>query len=67
MEPTANKNHKSLTFLTLFLVLPLLIYGQTRIITTSKHFSYKGNSTSKLTVDSSSQLLVHDLTKGAYL
>lgn len=67
MEPIANKNLKNLTFLTLFLVLPLLMYGQTRIITTSNHFSYKGNSTSKLTVDSSCQLLVHDLTKGAYL
>jgi hypothetical protein len=67
MEPTANKNLKNLSLLTLFLVLPLFIYGQTRIITLSNHFSYKGNSTSKLTVDSSCQLLVHDLTKGAYL
>lgn len=67
MERTANKNLKNLTFLTLFLVLPLFIYGQTRIITLSNHFSYKGNSTSKLTVDSSCQLLVHDLTKGAYI
>ncbi len=53
--------------LVLICCFPILVFGQYGKSKLSGPFTYKGNSTSKLTVDSSCQLLVHDLTKGAYI
>jgi hypothetical protein len=47
--------------------LPIFVFGQYSKTKLSGAFAYKGNSTIKLTEDSSRQLLINDLTKGAYL
>jgi hypothetical protein len=46
---------------------PILLVGQYSKTKFSGTLTYAGNSKIRLTTDSSSQLLIHDLTKGAYL
>jgi hypothetical protein len=67
MEHTAKINLKNFIFLMSFLVLPLFMMGQYSKTKISGAFAYKGNSTIKLTEDSSRQLLINELTKGAYV
>ena len=57
----------NLGVLILLCYLPLLVFGQYSKTKLSGAFAYKGNSTIKLTDDSSRQLLINDLTVGAYL
>jgi len=57
----------NLGVLILLCYLPLLVLGQYSKTKLSGAFAYKGNSTIKLTDDSSRQLLINDLTVGAYL
>jgi hypothetical protein len=67
MEYAAKINLKNLIILSSFLVLPLFVFGQYSKTKLSGAFAYKGNSTTKLTEDSSRQLLINDLTTGVYL
>ncbi|MFM1755096.1 MAG: hypothetical protein RLZZ236_2035 [Bacteroidota bacterium] len=67
MEHTAKINLKNLIILSSFLVLPLFVFGQYSKTKLGGVFSYKGNSSIKLTEDSSRQLLINDLTTGVYL
>jgi hypothetical protein len=67
MEQFANTNMKRLSYFTYFLVLPLFMNGQYSKTKLSGPFTYKGNSVIKLTEDSSRQLLINDLTTGAFL
>jgi hypothetical protein len=67
MGRIVNKNQKKLKTIVLFLVLPLLMNGQFSKNKLSGAFSYLGNSKNRLTENSSSQLLIKDLTTGAYL
>ena len=53
--------------LIVFFCSPLLVNGQYSKTKLSGPFTYKGNSAIKLTEDSSRQLLISDLTIGAYL
>ena len=53
--------------LILLCCFPILGFGQYSKTKLSGPFTYKGNSRIKLTEDSSRQLLINDLTKGAYL
>ncbi len=53
--------------LIVFFCSPLLVNGQFSKTKLSGPFTYKGNSAIKLTEDSSRQLLINDLTIGAYL
>jgi hypothetical protein len=53
--------------LILLCCFPILLVGQYSKTKLSGTLTYVGNSKIRLTIDSSSQLLIHDLTKGAYL
>lgn len=53
--------------LILLCCFPILGFGQFSKTKISGAFAYKGNSTIKLTEDNSRQLLINDLTEGAYL
>jgi hypothetical protein len=53
--------------LILLCCFPILGFGQYSKTKISWPFTYKGNSSIKLTEDCSRQLLICDLTRGAYL
>jgi hypothetical protein len=64
MELIVNRNLINTLFL--FLLFPLLVFGQNINRNLEVPFSYKGYSKVKLTRDSANKLLINDLTKGIY-